>query len=165
MPLLKRKVFAYITRRDQHGDRLLVFSHPNAPEAGIQVPAGTLLDGERPEDGVLREAHEETGLTGLELVSFLGERLYDLSHVGRDEIHHRSFFHLRCPGTPPSTWRHQETDPDDDADEWPLFEFFWVGLPDGVPDLIADYDALLPALLEQLVADEASSVCPDPTAS
>jgi len=74
--LLISKVLAYIT----HANRLLVFSHPHSPEAGIQVPAGTLKDGERPEDAVLREAHEETGLTHLELAGFLGECQRDMSH-------------------------------------------------------------------------------------
>ena len=36
------KVFAYIT----HRDRLLVFRHTDFPEAGIQVPAGTVLKDE-----------------------------------------------------------------------------------------------------------------------
>ncbi len=33
MPATKRKAFAYVTNRD----RLLVLSHPNAPEAGPEV--------------------------------------------------------------------------------------------------------------------------------
>ena len=33
-----QKVVAYIT----NGQRLLVFTHPLSPEAGIQVPAGTM---------------------------------------------------------------------------------------------------------------------------
>jgi 8-oxo-dGTP diphosphatase len=65
VPIVKRKAFAYITHRDQ----LLLFTHPLSPEAGIQAPAGTLEDGEEPEAGVLREAMEETGLTGLEVVT------------------------------------------------------------------------------------------------
>jgi hypothetical protein len=52
---VKHKVFAYIT----HCNRLLVFVHPFAPEAGIQVPAGTIKANERPEEAVLREAFEE----------------------------------------------------------------------------------------------------------
>lgn len=70
MPVFKRKVFAYITS----GNRLLVFWHPDAPEAGTQVPAGTVEPGERPEAAVLREAFEETSLPGLELAGLLGER-------------------------------------------------------------------------------------------
>jgi 8-oxo-dGTP pyrophosphatase MutT (NUDIX family) len=50
------KVFAYIT----WGIKLLVFSQPTAPEAGIQVPAGTVEDGEAVDAAVMREAFEET---------------------------------------------------------------------------------------------------------
>jgi hypothetical protein len=39
--LLKHKVLAYIT----HGERLLIFSHPDAPEAGLQVPGGDVGTG------------------------------------------------------------------------------------------------------------------------
>lgn len=149
MPVVRRKAFAYIT----HGSRLLVFSHPYAPEAGIQVPAGTVQDGERPEDAVLREAWEETGLADLALVRPLGEQMRDMSDFGKDELHHRSFYHLRCTSDPPDRWQHYEVDPAD-GDEPPLFELFWVQLPDGVPDLIADHGALLPVLC-RLLADEA----------
>ena len=44
MPTLKQKALVYIT----WGDKLLVFSHPDFPEAGIQVPAGTIEPGEEP---------------------------------------------------------------------------------------------------------------------
>lgn len=142
MPIVRRKAFAYIT----HRDRLLVFTHPLSPEAGIQVPAGTLEDGEEPEVGALREASEETGLSGLEIGAFLGEQIKDLSDVGLDEIHHRYFYHLRCPGEPPDRWRHVETDPSDGGSPIP-FDFFWARLPDEVPDLIADHGCFLPVLL------------------
>src|SRR5690348_18410922 len=71
MPTLMQKALAYIT----WGNTLLVFSHPDFPEAGIQVPAGTIEPGEEPEAGALREAFEETGLSGLALVAFLGEQM------------------------------------------------------------------------------------------
>ena len=51
------KVTAFITRND--GQDLLLIQHPHA---GIQLPAGTVEEGESPERAVLREAHEETGL-------------------------------------------------------------------------------------------------------
>ncbi len=57
------KVTAYIT----DGDKLLVFSHPHHPDAGIQVPTGTVEQSEPLDDAVLREAHEETGLDNLEI--------------------------------------------------------------------------------------------------
>src|SRR6266540_2571392 len=100
-PVLKRKGFAYITHRGARGIRLLIFSHPRAPEAGLQVPAGSLDEGETPEAGALREAHEETGLADLEVVGFLGEQLRDARAVGKNELHHRYFFHLRCTAINP----------------------------------------------------------------
>ena len=41
-----QKVYAYITR----GDRLLVFRHPYVPEAGIQVPGGSVESDEDADD-------------------------------------------------------------------------------------------------------------------
>ncbi len=144
---VKYKAFAYITNRN----RLLVFIHPFAPEAGIQVPAGTIKTNERPEEAVLREAFEETGLSGLVVESFLGEDERDMSDFGRDEIHHRYFYHLRCEGNPPVTWRNEERDSSDDPKLVPIiFEFFWASLPHDIPPLIADHSHMIPELLKKL---------------
>lgn len=148
MPTLKRKVLAYIT----HGHHLLVFSHPYAPEAGIQVPAGTVKPNERPEEAVLREAIEETGLTDLTLVGVLGEKVRDMADFGRDEIHHRYFYHVSCGSTPPRTWWHAEPDPPEGTEEPIIFEFFWAHLPHEVPLLIADHGVMLPRLIETLAS-------------
>src|SRR5258708_28204252 len=104
---IKHKVFAYITAQ-QH---LLVFRHPYAPEAGIQVPAGTIEEHERAEEAVLREAYEETGLTALTLTRFLGEQERDMADFGRDEIHHRSFYHLQYDANLVPTFRHEDRYP------------------------------------------------------
>ena len=47
------KVLAYIVR----GDELLVFRHRDYPEAGLQVPAGTIEQGECSRSAVLREVY------------------------------------------------------------------------------------------------------------
>jgi 8-oxo-dGTP pyrophosphatase MutT (NUDIX family) len=154
MRMLKHKAFAYITA----GDRLLVFRHPDAPEAGVQVPAGTIEKGERPEDAVMREAYEETGLRDLTLVRFLGEQARNMEDYGRGEIHHRYFYHLRLAGHPPDSWRHVEHDRSDGGATAHTFEFFWVRLPDEVPALIADHGAMLPVLL----AGDADSIKSNP---
>ncbi len=144
----KRKAFAYIT----HRGRLLVFRQPAFPEAGIQVPAGTVQEGEALDDAVLREATEETGLTELRLGRFLGDGVWEERGDGRDEVHHRFFYHLRCGGQPPETWQHWEMEPSGGTP--PVrFALFWVALPD-VPALIAGHDAMIPQLLRALVADD-----------
>lgn len=143
MPVLKRKVFAYIT----HGNRLLVFRQPGSPEAGIQVPAGTVEAHEPLDEAVIREASEETGLTGFILVRFLGDQMRDMTEFGRNELHHRHFYHLRYDGETPSMWLHTEPDPDHGGHVVP-FEFSWVLLPDEVPELIADHGAMLSRLFE-----------------
>jgi 8-oxo-dGTP diphosphatase len=149
MPTVKHKVFAYITS----GTCLLVFRHTDFPEAGLQVPAGTLEEDEHPDDGVLREAAEETGLSGLRIEAFLGEQERNMVDWGRDEIHHRRFYHLRCTDNVPETWRHGELFPTHgDPIE---FEFFWVQLPYEVPVLIADHGALLPVLWNRLSGETA----------
>ncbi len=132
---IRRKVFAYIT----YGDKLLVFRHTEYPDAGIQVPAGTVEDGENLEAAVIREAIEETGLEDLRLERFLGIQERDMSDVGRNEIHERHFYHLTCECEPPETWLHIEKHPSEGEDEEFEFEFFWAKLPDYVPELVSDH--------------------------
>jgi 8-oxo-dGTP pyrophosphatase MutT (NUDIX family) len=125
-----RKVVAYVTT----GPRLLVFRHTDYPEAGVPVPAGMIRDEESPEEAVLREAHEETGLDGLKLVRRLGRQQLDMSRFGKREIQDRTFFHLTTTAPGPELWPHEERDPF--GDEVPVrFECFWASLPDGVPTL------------------------------
>ena len=64
------KVTAFITNKD--ATHLVLFKHPTG---GIQIPAGTMEEGEAVEDAVLREAKEETRLFQLAIRSFLGSKL------------------------------------------------------------------------------------------
>ena len=128
------KVVAYIT----HSGRLLVFRHTEHPEAGIQVPAGTVEEGEPPLAAGLREAREETGLEHLEVRSFLGKRRYHFE-FDRSEVQVRHFYHLALLGEAPDTWQHDEPTPSGPV----TFGFFWAKLPDGVPDLAAGQGELL----------------------
>ena len=63
------KITAFITRESADGHDLLLFKHPNA---GIQILEGTVEDDETPEEAVLREVSEETGLTSLSVGEYLG---------------------------------------------------------------------------------------------
>lgn len=140
---MKLKTYAYIT----HRNRLLVFRHPDSPEAGIQVPGGTINPGEEPGAAVLREAREETGLTALTVVGLLGEATRDMSdYLAPGEVHHRLYYHLRCGGEPPAAWRHYERFATG-VSEPIAFDFFWAVLPDGVPELIADQGMFIPRLV------------------
>jgi len=63
------KVTSFILRQSPHGPDLLLFEHPSA---GIQIPAGTVEEGEDHQAAALREGSEESGLSGLKLEAFLG---------------------------------------------------------------------------------------------
>jgi len=139
------KVVAYITWQDQ----LLVFRHTGHPEAGIQVPAGTLEPSENPAEAVLREAHEETGLSALRLVRFLGTREHNVVSSGCQQLQRRHFFHLETDGRSPPTWQHWEIDPSDKSE--PVeFELLWVPLRGELPWLSGALGEMVPLLLEKL---------------
>ncbi|UCC64852.1 MAG: NUDIX domain-containing protein [Anaerolineae bacterium] len=128
---MPEKVIAYITA----GDKLLLFRHPHHPEAGIQVPAGTVEEGESLEAAVLREAREETGLGNLAIRSYLGLQEVDLSALGLSGVQRRHFFHLALCGDAPARWRHDENYPSDGSAGPIEFEFFWARFPNQVPEL------------------------------
>jgi 8-oxo-dGTP pyrophosphatase MutT (NUDIX family) len=136
---ITEKVIAYITS----ADRLLVFAHPYHPEAGIQVPAGTVEPGEPIEAAVLREAREETGLEELEIRAYLGAQVHDLAAYGRSGLLRRHFFHLVFHGEAPSRWTHFEMHPSEGAPDPIEFELYWVQLPSEVPNLAGQQDELL----------------------
>ena len=144
------KVFAYIT----HRNRLLVFRHTDFPEAGIQVPAGTVLPNEDLEVAVLREAEEETGLPDLTIKTYLGEQIRNMEDFGKKEIHHRHFYHLLCGDAPPEQWQHDETSPSDGGTSPIHFEFFWAEMPDQIPELIADHGFMLSRLVERMGSED-----------
>ena len=64
------KVTAFITRERPEGRQILLFQHP---QAGVQIPAGTVDEGEDWQTAVIREATEETGLTQLTIHRYLGQ--------------------------------------------------------------------------------------------
>ena len=64
------KVTAFVTRDTGSGYDLLVFQHPNA---GVQLPAGTVEMGESPNQAVLREVEEESSLRSVKIKRKLGQ--------------------------------------------------------------------------------------------
>lgn len=146
MKSIKHKVLAYITNQG----RLLVFRHLDSPEAGIQVPGGTVEPNEDFATAVLREAQEETGLSDFVIEAYLGEQIRSMADVNSDEVHHRHFYHLRHEGNPSSQWQHDENDPSDSSPSPIRLEFFWARLPDQIPELICDQGIMLPRLRKQM---------------
>ncbi|GAA3239898.1 NUDIX hydrolase [Actinocorallia longicatena] len=121
--VVKDKVLCYVVR----DGRLLVFRHTDYSyeEVGIQVPAGSIKEGETPEEAALREAREETGLSDFKIVRKLGETTYDISPY-RYEVQNRHVFHLELSEEAPERWSSQE---DHDGEQEPThFECFWVPL-------------------------------------
>jgi ADP-ribose pyrophosphatase YjhB (NUDIX family) len=116
-----RKAYAYIIRERGGAREFLVFRHRDYPEAGIQVPKGTMLPGETPEDAVLREAREETGLR-----EFAGPKLLAVDTQSQPDgtPHERHFFALAAPAGAPDAWEHIVTG--DGDDNGLVFCYFWA---------------------------------------
>lgn len=118
----KRKVLAYVTKENN----LLVFKHTDFPDAGVQVPAGSIEEGEEPINAALREVYEESGLRNVSVVNFLGVYEYDMVPY-REEIQIRYVYHLKLNEPAEEKWRHYETHPDSGGE--PIsFDFYWVKL-------------------------------------
>lgn len=92
------KVTALITRPGLHGPELLVFDHPRGD---VQLPAGTVEPGEPFADAAMREAWEETGALGLEMVGEVAA--LPMQHAG-DRAEDRRVFHLRSTVEMPDEW-------------------------------------------------------------
>lgn len=122
------KVVAYITRPDKNGQlELLVFDHRDYPEAGTQVPAGTVHEDERIEDALHREIEEETGLRECTVVTKLAA--YDWQHPISGNTHERHVYHLSAPEGTTDAWAWVETDGGQKPEhEGYVFLFRWIPL-------------------------------------
>lgn len=151
------KVLAYVTR----GRQLLVFTQPASPDAGVQVPAGTIEPAEEPADAVLREIREETGLERLSSAILLGMYECDL-RPWKDELHLRHVFHVRVQEDAADEWTHWERHASDGSDAIE-FRFRWIDAFDASIELAGYQGDMLPALRKRLTFNlPPSSLCSHP---
>ena len=110
MTEIRQRVVCYITRGRRE---LLVFEHHDpALQAGIQVVAGGIDEGETPAEAAIREALEEAGLN-LENPVFLGS-IDKHWPEAKNPNQHWHFFWLEAPKGTPDAWDHTVTAGEDD---------------------------------------------------
>jgi 8-oxo-dGTP pyrophosphatase MutT (NUDIX family) len=144
----RRKVVLYATLKG----RLLVFTEPDHPEAGVQVPGGTVNPGETEEDGAHREFVEETGFAAPDRLTLLGSATYVYEAGGMRHEHARSFFHLPLSGAYPENWEWVEQTPD--GGEGPIRMAFSFAALDAMPELFGGLGAFLPQLRDHIHGTE-----------
>ena len=122
--MVTSKVIAYITRERGGETQLLVFEHVDFPDAGVQVPKGTVEPGETLESAARREVREESGLTELDGLEFIGQ----ITQTAFGAAEEWNFFALRADGNIADceTWTHRVRGRGED--EGMRFRYYWVPL-------------------------------------
>lgn len=116
--LIVQKVWAYIFR-DHHGEiELLVFEHVYV-DAGIQIPGGTVEQGEDLYTAIEREVLEESGL---HIESFELLQTLERNWQGTDVRAH--LFAVQAPDGLADEWVHHVTG--DGEDEGMHFRYYWL---------------------------------------
>lgn len=129
--MMRQKVLAYVTREREGRLELLVFDHANFPEAGTQVPGGSIEPGETPDQAVLRETYEESGLIDVSIVKYLG--CFPAAPV-EAQVMHRHVYHLELTGPVPDRWEHVVSS--GTADQGLRFRFYWMPVGEAEAGLI-----------------------------
>ena len=116
-------VAAYIVRKSQQGSyQLLLFKHPDCPEAPLQIPGGGVDPGETHKQALHREIWEESGLTNLLLIRKLGVAGMCWCQP-RKLISQRHCFLLEGAADLPERWDHVVAG--DGIDAGMVFSYFW----------------------------------------
>ncbi|MDM5188303.1 NUDIX domain-containing protein [Bacillus sp. DX4.1] len=120
--LYKKKVYAYITRKKDGVMQLLVFTHRDMPDAGAQVPGGTVDERETLKEAVLREVFEEAGLSHIFIERFIDDYIIYVKEKQEYEKHH--FFHITLLTDIKDTWDHAVSAGEED--QGLVFSYKWI---------------------------------------
>ena len=139
----RSRVYAYITS----SKGVLILEHPRHPEAGLQIPGGTVEEGELPEIAVVREVYDETTLKELSKPVLLGRHTFDMREYDMNEEQDAWFFQMHSLKPTRDSWLHEEKFPSDDPSHAPIpFRLYWANLPYEGKPLIAHHGKYLSAL-------------------
>jgi 8-oxo-dGTP pyrophosphatase MutT (NUDIX family) len=117
---MKHKVLIYLLRPATGAPELLVFEHRDFPDAGVQVPAGTVEPGEALEAAAYRELAEESGLAAGEVR--LVRKLTDFPEPAFNQ--HRHVYIFEPAGSLPAAWSHTVHSTGEDAGM--VFNYYWL---------------------------------------
>jgi 8-oxo-dGTP pyrophosphatase MutT (NUDIX family) len=117
---MQQKVLVYVVRAGADGPEVLVFTHRDFPDAGLQAPAGTLEPGEASEAAAYREVEEESGLTRAQV-----RLVRKLAEAEEPEWDQKRHVYLFVPVTPlPDRWTH--TVAGAGGDQGLVFAYDWM---------------------------------------
>ena len=120
----KKKVLIYIFREKNGEKELLVFSHRDHPEAGIQVVGGTVDKGEGKKTALIRELEEESGIVLQKSdLTKIGNSIYQ--RKDNAQINYRTYYSFETNQLP-DEWDHvvKSTGADNNL----VFQFFWISI-------------------------------------
>ncbi|MFZ5815031.1 MAG: NUDIX hydrolase [Bacillota bacterium] len=139
----KLKVYGYLTRERDGQLQVMVFDHDRSlyPDAGTQVPGGSVEPGESLEEAVVREVFEESGVTAT-VVRELGSD--ELPVPESQQLQERHFFLLQTDLPLPDQWVHIVSDGVEDKGM--RFHYFWMEVREAAPLLAGNQGCCLPAL-------------------
>jgi ADP-ribose pyrophosphatase YjhB (NUDIX family) len=146
MENVRVRVAVYVIRNAPDGHELLVFDHRDQPEAGTQVPAGGVDEGESIEEAVYREVREETGISDLILHSSLGVQQRPHPHTGQPRV---TIFYHASTKTEMSRWSRQIEEGTGD-DRGMIFDCYFIRLSESVGLLPDRQDEFVSKLMERL---------------
>jgi 8-oxo-dGTP diphosphatase len=140
---IKRKVLAYITIGKEPDLQVLVFEHKDNPSAGLQVPGGTIEEGELVIDALYREIVEESGITREDLVMKGNVNKTHSNPEKRNTMYERTIFHLDYIGDPIEEWEHRVVG--GGSDDGMIFCYRWIPVNE-LPKLAANQDQAIEML-------------------